>query len=293
LAAPGIRRAGQDGDADAASHARFRRRAIVRACDEAQIGEAGARFLAGLVGVGGDGDAGQPQRRVAEGGQKVGADVTAFIDPAPGERAAGAQHQHARAIGIGIRLPGADRMPVVPDVVDRGIGQLGAVDAARQPERHARRDAEPLGRHLEAQVDARGVVVAGFPRHVGALQRRIDAPAPAQDRRRRQVDGHRPRQQGHAGDGMGLDGMDAVPQAGPVTRRRHLGIRLLDAPRRRDHPLRCGEIADPDRRGQRRQRQQRQAGAAGAPHPAPAPLRGRRTRHGTAQDVSAARAAHR
>lgn len=123
----------------------------------------------------GQGDGGERGGRVAEGAAEVGGHVAALVHPASGAPGAALQHDHARALGVGVGQHRAHGLAVVPDVGEGGVGQLGAAHGAGHGQTRAGGEIQVGVVHAEAQVEARGVVVAALARHVGAGQGRIQA----------------------------------------------------------------------------------------------------------------------
>ena len=187
---------------------------------------------------------------------KIVLHIARFLHPLPGLSGAGAHDDHPGAVGIGVVLQRVDRLPVIPDVVQGRVGHVVTVEGARQTKLRSCAETQLIRGNLEGQIDASGVVVAGFPGHVRRSQWRVDPPLPAENGRRLQVDLKRSTQECHALLCVCLNSDDAIPGAQPVLCCRHPLIKMFEFPPARQLAFTGVEFPDPLFGSQERPRQE-------------------------------------
>src|SRR4030095_13904170 len=138
----------------------------------------GGGALAGVVGVRHHRHAHEPRRLPAAEPPVVVVEVARLPPPAADLSRPALEHEHARAVGVGIGERGALRHAAVPDIVDDGAGRILAVERPVELVPGAHPDPRLLRVVAEGHVDARGVVVAGLAEGIALLQHARDLPAP-------------------------------------------------------------------------------------------------------------------
>jgi len=178
-----------------------------------EVGESGSGLRSGVVGICPEGklDGVRGMRTRAEVPDHIAAHIHPLPDPTASFRLTASQHNHVRAIGVGVGLGGSGRCPVIPDIVERRVGQVLAPEHTGKRQLCAHAQADRRGWKAKAHIHPRCIVIAFASAHVGLPQGGIHPPAPAENRGEVQIHCDRSGQKRHAGIGNNLDGVYAVP----------------------------------------------------------------------------------